>query len=76
MAKLSFTRDHADNYRDYKIGRRPREDDQRNTGFHFAKADVFNASHGSFNLMLKSEKPDDEVEGGMDYILKEFQRKK
>ena len=48
-AKLAFTRDHEDQYRSYKKGHEIKDEDRRNTGFHFNKADIYNETSNSFN---------------------------
>ena len=48
---------------------------RRNTGFHWAKASLYNSTNNSFNEMLMSETPDQEIDDGLDYILNEFTKK-
>ena len=74
-AKLAFTKNEADFYRSWNEKRKFKEEDRRNTGFHFAKADIFNSTHNSFNEMLESDGPDESTMPGLDIIIKEFQDK-
>ena len=74
-AKLAFTRDEADFYKNWNEKRRFKEEDRRNTGYHFAKADIFNTSRNSFNEMLQSDGPDESTMPGLDIIIKDFQNK-
>ena len=49
VAKLAFTKDHEELYRSYKKGHEVKDEDRRNTGFHFNKADIYNETSNSFN---------------------------
>ena len=75
MAKLSYTRKEAELLRAERLAGKNREEDRRNTGFHFNKADIYNSTQGSFNQMLASEHPDHEHDEGLEHIVDDFQKK-
>jgi len=75
LAKLAFTKDPADQYRDYMTKHGVKDADRRNTGFHFEKADLYNSTAGSFNKMLESDRPYEDVDEGLAQILDDFLKK-
>ena len=46
--------------------------DRRNTGYHFAKADMYHSTMNSFNEMLASDGPDESVIDGLDVVITDF----
>ena len=75
LAKLAFTKDPAHQYRDYKQAHAQKDEDRRHTGFHFDKADVWHSTAGSFNKMLESDRPYEDVDEGLAQILDDFLKK-
>lgn len=69
---MAFTGEHEELYRKYKYNHEIKDDDRRNTGFHFNQADVYHKTTDSFNLMLQSDLPDDEIEEGLELIINDF----
>jgi hypothetical protein len=49
LAKFAFTKDEILDYKDYMERHKFKDDERRNTNFHFNKADMFNNSQSSFN---------------------------
>ena len=75
LAKMSFTREEADRYKQNQREREPKDDLRRTTGHHFHLADMYHTTQDSFNQMLASDKPDDEVDERLGGIVKEFRHK-
>ena len=49
LAKLAFTDEHEENYRRNREDHKRKDDDRRNTGFNFNKADMYHDTMHSFN---------------------------
>lgn len=74
-ARLAFTNAPVLDYKARREARRDKEEDRRNTQFHFMKADMYNESECSFNQMLKSEDIPNEYEHGLQQMVGDFKKK-
>ena len=76
VARLSFTKEEAEHYRRQRKTKELKEDERRNTGFHFAKPDLYTRSQSSFNEMFQSEKAQPpEIVEGLEHIVQDFQNR-